>query len=85
VEPRKKKLTGSTDAHTQVSIPKRARGLQDQVQLSLTYDSPSIDTFLANLRLDRLGFEVALQRLRGNIDEIWVTGVPRARSVVVAR
>lgn len=82
---KEKETNGRTDAHTQVSIPKRARGLQDQVQLSLSYDSPSIDTFLANLRLDRLGFEVALQRLRGNIDEIWVTGVPRACSVIVAR
>jgi hypothetical protein len=48
-------------------------------------ESNSVDTFLANVKLDNLGLWVAIQRYWGNIDEIWVKGVPRASSMIAGR
>jgi hypothetical protein len=47
--------------------------------------SNSIEMFLANIKLDHLGLWVAIQRYWGNIDEIWVKGVPHTSSMTAGR
>jgi hypothetical protein len=80
-------LTAETDDHTPVTIPRRAKSplIKDRVRLSMANEPNSIDTFLANVKLDNLGLWVAIQRYWGNIDEIWVKGVPRANSMIAGR
>ena len=83
----RKKLIAKTDDHTPVQIPRRAKSplIKDRVRLSMANESSSIDTFLANVKLDNLGLWVAIQRYWGNIDEIWVKGVPSANFLIAGR
>lgn len=71
--------------HTHVHIPKRAKSplTKDRVRLSVVYRSTSIELLLADVKLDNLGLWVAIQRYWGNIDEIWVKGVPSAGCSVI--
>lgn len=66
--------------HTRVEIPKRPRSSlrKDNVRISVQVRPGSEAEFLAEIKLSSLGFKVAFERFLGNIDEIWIKGVPRA-------
>jgi hypothetical protein len=66
------------DQYTRIEIPKRPKSSlrKDNVRLSLPVRPTSESEFLAEIKLSSLGYKVAFERFRGNIDEIWVKGVP---------
>jgi hypothetical protein len=80
------KLTSTIGEHTHVSIPKRAKSplVKDRVRLSVCYGSSSTEMFLADVKLHNLGLWVAIQRFRGNIDEMWVKGIPSASCKIIS-
>jgi hypothetical protein len=82
----RKSLTLIIGEHTKVTIPKRAKSplVQDRVQLSVSYGSSSTKMFLADVRLSNLGLWVAIQRYWGNIDEMWVKGMPNASCKIMS-
>jgi hypothetical protein len=66
--------------HTRIEIPKRPKSplRKDNVRISVPLRPGSEGEFLAEIKLSSLGFKVAFERFLGNIDEIWIKGVPRA-------
>jgi len=66
--------------HTRIEIPKRPKSplRKDNVRISISLCPGSEAEFLAEIKLSSLGFKVAFERFLGNIDEIWIKGVPRA-------
>jgi hypothetical protein len=79
-------LTSNIGEYTNVSIPKRAKSplVKDRVRLSVRYGSSSTDMFLADVKLHNLGPWVAIQRYWGNIDEMWVKGIPSASCSIIS-
>jgi hypothetical protein len=80
------KLTSNIGEHTHVSILKRAKRslVKDRVRPSVCYGSSSTEKFLADVKLHNLGLWVAIQRYWGNIDDIWVKGIPNATCSVIS-
>ena len=66
--------------HTRIEIPTRPKISlrKDNVRISVPVLPESGPEFLAEIKLSSLGFKVAFERFRGNIDEIWVKGMPHA-------
>jgi len=63
--------------HTRIAIPKRPkRSIKDNVRISVPLGFKSEEEFLAELKLNSLGYKVAFERYFGNIEEIWIKGVP---------
>jgi hypothetical protein len=79
-------LISNIGEHTHVSIPKRAKSplVKDRVRLSVCYGSSSTEMFLADVKLHNLGLWVAIQRYWGNIDEMWVKGIPSASCSIIS-
>ncbi|KAI9649164.1 hypothetical protein NHQ30_001731 [Ciborinia camelliae] len=65
--------------HTRIPIPKRPLSplQKDNVRISMPLNSTTGSDILAEIKLSSLGLKVAFERYRGNIDEIWVKGIPQ--------
>jgi hypothetical protein len=66
--------------HTRIEIPTRPKISlrKDNVRISVPVCPASGPRFLAEIKLSSLGYKVAFERLCGNIDEIWIKGIPHA-------
>ncbi|ESZ95257.1 hypothetical protein SBOR_4369 [Sclerotinia borealis F-4128] len=62
--------------HTCIKIPKRPLSplQKDNVCIFIPLNSTSGSDVLAEVKLSSLGWKVAFERYRGNINEIWVKG-----------
>lgn len=69
----------ATADHTRIKIPKRALSplQKDNVRISMPLNSTAGSDVLAEVKLSSLGFKIQFERYRGNIDEIWVKGIPQ--------
>ncbi|KAJ8064960.1 hypothetical protein OCU04_007264 [Sclerotinia nivalis] len=65
--------------HTRIKIPKRPLSplQKDNVRISMPLNSTAGSDVLAEVKLSSLGLKVAFERYRGNIDEIWIKGIPQ--------
>jgi len=73
----RKEAEKNASKHTCVKIPPRPRNsLEDRVRLSVPIGAKSRFEFLAEVKLNSLGTKVIYERWCGNIDEIWIKGVP---------
>jgi len=67
--------------YTSVPIRKHGLRLNDRVEISVPVgsDPSNVQTrkVVANVKMDSLGFRVKIQRVCGNITEIFVKGTPR--------
>lgn len=69
----------ATADHTRIKIPKRPLSplQKDNVRISMPLNSTAGSDVLAEVKLSSLGFKIQFERYRGNIDEIWVKGIPQ--------
>ncbi|APA10809.1 predicted protein [Sclerotinia sclerotiorum 1980 UF-70] len=65
--------------HTRIKIPKRSLSplRKDNVRITMPLNSTAGSDILAEVKLSSLGLKVAFERYRGNIDEIWIKGIPQ--------